>query len=227
MLTEQEILSNWEEFKTITKKISSRGDMLLEMYSQIGEENVVLAPASSQIDFHNAFPGGYIDHVLRVTKFSLKFYKLYEELGMKVDNFSKEELLFSALHHDLGKLGYNTGNEHYLKNESEWHVKNQGKIYEKNPDIPFMTIQDRSLYLLNFYGIKVSLNEFISIRTHDGIYDETNKPYLMSFNLSDKQRINLPTILHFADFTSYRFELERMILKNPEKAKTFYKDLKI
>jgi hypothetical protein len=226
MLTEKEMLSNWEEFKAITMKLPERGEQLIEMYSKLGEEDVIIAPASSQIDFHNAFPGGYVDHVLRVTKFALKFYKLYEELGLKVDNFSKEELIFSALHHDLGKLGYNGGNVHYVKNTSKWHIENQGKVYTKNEEIPFMTIQDRSLYLLNFYGIKVSLNEYISIKTHDGLYDDTNKPYLMSFNVSDKMRINLSTILHFADISAYRFELERMLVKT-DKAKSFYKNLSI
>ena len=48
-----------------------------------------------------------------------------------VDVLEVEELLFAALHHDLGKLG--TKEEmHYIPNDSDWHIKNQGAYYKIN-----------------------------------------------------------------------------------------------
>ena len=56
--------------------------------------------------------------------------KLYKEAGGMVD-FTQEELLFSAFHHDLGKLG-ERGNMAYKIQESEWHRKNRGDVYTWN-----------------------------------------------------------------------------------------------
>ena len=58
---------------------------------------------------------------------------LLQSLGARID-FTDDELMFSALNHDLGKLGSLDG-EQYQPNDSDQHVKNQGKIYKMNTDI--------------------------------------------------------------------------------------------
>jgi hypothetical protein len=114
---------------------------------------ILTAPASSIDYYHNAFPGGYIDHVLRVVEFSMNLYNFYVENGMSVKGFTKENLVFVAMHHDLGKLGFpGEGREKYLPNDSEWHRKNLGKVYKHNENIPFALVQDLSLYLLQKSG---------------------------------------------------------------------------
>ena len=40
--------------------------------------------------------------------------------------FTQEELLFAAMHHDLGKLGDGT-KPYYLPQDSEWHRKNKNE----------------------------------------------------------------------------------------------------
>ena len=37
-----------------------------------------------------------------------------------------------------------------------------------------MTVPDRSLFLLQEAGIPISQDEYIAIRTHDGLYDQAN-----------------------------------------------------
>ena len=47
----------------------------------------------------------------------------------------KEELIFVALNHDIGKMGFpGEGNETYIPNDSEWHRKNLGKEYNSIMD---------------------------------------------------------------------------------------------
>ena len=70
-------------------------------------------------------PGGYIDHVLNVARNSYKLKKVYEETGIKVD-FTDEELLFAAFHHDLGKLGNSEG-PLYVQETSDWSQKESRK----------------------------------------------------------------------------------------------------
>ena len=105
--TEKELKDNYERFIAIIKKYftGDRLEKLLFMYSE-GElgPNLAIAPASGNAGYHNCYTGGYIDHIFNVCKNALKVKELFIQLGGKVD-FTDEELIFVALHHDLGKLG--------------------------------------------------------------------------------------------------------------------------
>ena len=145
----------------------------------------------------------------------------WEEMGATI-NFTKEELMFSALNHDLGKLG-DMDYEYYHVNESEWHIKNQGKIYEGSKEITHMPVPHRSLWMLQEFGIKVTQNEYIAIMSHDGIYDEGNATYLKTYLPERALKTNLPIILHHADHMASRIEYEKWKSTNPTKKK-FIKD---
>jgi len=79
-------------------------EALNKMYNHL-EDRIVLTPASSTEHFHNAFAGGYIDHVLRVTRNAVKVFDMYDELGLGIGDYDRETVIFTALHHDLGKVG--------------------------------------------------------------------------------------------------------------------------
>ena len=107
----------------------------------------------------------------------------------------------------------------YIPNPSEWHRKNQGKVYTNNPDIVHMSVPHRSLWLLQEFGIKVSQNEMIGILTHDGVYDEANTTYLKSYLPERSLRTNLPIIMHHADHMASRIEFENWKYKKKVKPK--------
>jgi 23S rRNA maturation-related 3'-5' exoribonuclease YhaM len=65
----------------------------------------MLMPAAHKKEYHNAFPGGYVEHVNRVVRCALKQMDLWAEEGADMTTFTMEELVFSALNHDLGKMG--------------------------------------------------------------------------------------------------------------------------
>jgi hypothetical protein len=208
MLSAEQIQANLERFYTIIEKYISepRTTKLLALY-QSQEDNLAFAPASSRASYHNAFPGGYVDHVNRVVEAAIKVTTLWSEMGATI-NFSMEELVFSAINHDLGKLGRD-GQPAYLPNDSEWHVKNQGAIYKPNTELAFIPIQDSSLFILQQAGIELTFNEWTAIKTHDGLYDDGNKAYLISSQNESKLRTSLPLILHQADILAARVEWEK------------------
>ena len=45
-----------------------------------------------------------------------------------------------------------------------------------------MTVTDRALYLLQHFGIKMSEKEYIGLRLTDGMYEEANKSYYVSYS---------------------------------------------
>lgn len=209
MLTPEQIQANLEKFySNIETYISEpRTTKLLALY-QGQEDNLAFSPASSRTAYHNAFPGGYVDHVNRVVECAIKTTELWEAMGATI-NFTTEELVFSAINHDLGKLGRD-GKPAYIPNDSEWHVKNQGAVYKPNTELPFIPIQDASLFILQSEGILMTFNEWVAIKTHDGLYDDGNKAYLLSSQNESKLRCSLPLVLHQADEMAARIEWEMM-----------------
>ena len=78
-LTPEEIQHNWGNLRQLIDATFSgeRLERLNEMYDFF-EERMCLAPASGREHFHNAHPGGYVEHVLHITQFSYQIYKLWE-----------------------------------------------------------------------------------------------------------------------------------------------------
>jgi hypothetical protein len=210
LLDEHQIENNWKEFLSrIRSHFPDRAEALMAFYLD-HEERICMLPASGTDYYHNAMPGGYVDHVLRVMDFSLLIYENWVQTGMDVSNFTVEELLFAAAQHDLGKVGFpGEGNEGYLPNPSKWHRENQGKIYEHNKNMQFMLVPHRTLFMLQHYGVRVSMPEYLGIMLHDGLYDERNHAYFINRVLESKLRCNLPYILHEADFRASKWEFER------------------
>lgn len=204
-ITPEQMADNLAKFYSMIDKYISgdRKDKLLDMYKNI-EETLVMSPASTKISHHNAFAGGYLDHVIRVTEAALVFEKVWDKFGQE-KNYTTEELAFSALNHDLGKLGTNE-QPVYIPNQSQWHRENQGLMFNYNPAITHMRIAERSLFVLQSYNIKVSENEFLAIRLHDGLYEEANKQYYITYNKDTELRSNIAYILHQADLMSSKIE---------------------
>lgn len=212
MLTAEQIANNYKELRNIiNSEFPTRKKELNEMYNALEEDDrIQMAPASSYEFFHNAFPGGYVDHVLRVYDFALETFNHFKNLGLKVDNFTEEELKFAAIHHDLGKLGLvGIGREHYIWEDEKWWRENRGRMYKSNPNNPTMSTNDMTMQLLSHFRIPVSITEQLGIKLTDGMFDEENKKYYAGFDLNTKLRVNLPYILHHADIMAYRFEFEK------------------
>jgi len=207
-LTQEQILQNLDRFYGLIKQYlpdNERRKKLLDFYSSI-ELTLSTSPAGPTTLTHNCFAGGYVDHVIRVTEAALVLDRVWDKFEQK-KNYTLEELVFSAINHDLGKLGTNE-EPFYVPNDSEWHIKNQGKLFKYNPAITHMRISQRSLYYLQQAGIQMSENEYLSILVHDGLYEETNKPYLMQYQEENRLRSNLPHILHQADFLASNVEFQ-------------------
>jgi hypothetical protein len=209
MLKAEQIQSNLEQFySNIEQYIAEpRKTQLLNLYKK-QEELLALAPASSKASFHNSFAGGYVDHINRVVVAALAISAVWMDFGADTGTFTEEELVFAAINHDLGKLGLD-GKPRYIPNDSEWHVKNQGANYKPNAELPFLPVQDNSLFILQSAGIQLSVNEYIAIKIHDGLYDDGNKAYLISGQNESKLRSSLALILHQADMLASRVEWEK------------------
>ena len=210
MLEAEKIKDNWEQYRVIVETaFPSRKDALNRMYDDF-EDRLILMPASSVAHFHNAFAGGYVDHILRVIDCTKALYATWKAMGADMSGYTEEEMIFAAMHHDLGKAGFpGDGNEVYQVETSDWHRKNQNKMYRHNENIPFTMVPDLSIWLLQTYDVKLSWTEYQAIKIHDGMYDDANKPYFIARSAQAKLKTNLPLLLHHADHMASQIEYER------------------
>ena len=183
-----------------------RKDKFIGFYTKL-DDRIALLPASHKKAYHNCFPGGYIDHVVRVITAAFKLHTLWQEMGSK-DTYTEEELFVSALNHDLGKIG-SLEEVSVFPSTDEWRKRNLGEMYTFNTKIEYMTVPDRSLFLIQQMGVQLTTNEWITIKTHDGLYDDANKQYLKGFMPETKPRTSLPYVIHQADLMASRIEFER------------------
>ena len=207
-LEAKQIQDNWEIFlNNIEAHITGdRKVKLLEFYNKFAER-IMLMPAAHKKEYHNAFPGGYVDHVNRVVRCALKQSELWDSEGCNMSTFTIEELVFSAINHDLGKMG-DSENESYIPQTDKWRRDKLGEDYMFNKALAFAAVPDRGLFLLQEHSIKYSFNEMVAIQTHDGLYDPANEKYLKAYMPEQKPRTSLPFILHQADMMAARIEFE-------------------
>jgi hypothetical protein len=196
----EKIAANYNKFVEYISA-DERSDQIMNMYTTLGDR-LILAPASGKTHYHNAFPGGYLDHILRVTEIALHLSGLYKKMNGSM-TFTKQEVVFAALHHDLGKLGTEEG-PYYVNQESDWHRK-RGELYTQNEAIQYFKAPERGLMMLQKHGIKITEQEWLSIKLSDGLYDEGNKSYLMN-HARYPMKTNMPYIIHWADHMACRLE---------------------
>ena len=206
-LTPQQIEQNWNKLRNIIQDTfeGERLDNLNKMYDHF-EDRMCMAPASGKEHFHYAHVGGYVEHVLHIIDYSQQLRSVWEKNGATI-NFTDEELIFAAMHHDLGKVG-DLEHDYYVPNESEWHRKNQGAIYTHNKELQHMTVTDRAIFLLGHFKVPMSEYEYIGLRLTDGMYEEANKAYYVAYQPERQLRSNIAYILHQADMMASRIEYD-------------------
>jgi len=174
-LTPEEIEQNWKKFRGLCDKCPTRGQALSEMLDDL-DERLCLAPASAKVDYHGAFPGGLVDHSLRVLN---NLVVLNNGYGWKLN---KEAMIIAALFHDIGKVGMpgkGSENDFYIPQTDAWRAEKLGEEYKYNDELPYFSTPDRSLFLMQHYGIQLTVDEFLAIKLNDGFKPEENKKYCL------------------------------------------------
>ena len=155
-ISAEEIKDNWIDLvEVINNNFSGERLQKIEALHDHFKDRMMLAPASGRAYYHNAFPGGYVAHILNIMDWAHKYYELFKSQGMYVDDISRESVTFAAMFHDLGKIG-NLDEDYYVTNTDEWRAKKLQEYYNHNPAIHYMTVTDRSIWILNQFNIDES-----------------------------------------------------------------------
>lgn len=211
-LSAEQIQDNWIDLVEIINN-TFNGERLekIEALHDHFKERMILAPASGRAYYHNAFPGGYVAHVLNIVQWAHKYYELFKDQGMYLDDITEESVTFAAMFHDLGKVG-NMEDDYYVTNTDEWRAKKLQEYYNHNPAIHYMTVTDRAIWILNQFQISMSESEYIGLRLADGLYNEQNNSYFFEGAEWKAMKTNLPHIITMADTSAARQEKEAFML---------------
>jgi hypothetical protein len=120
-------------------------------------ESLFTAPASTMLSLHNAFEGGLMDHLMRVAKYAAMFNEVLPEAL----RYPKESVLKVSFLCEIGKVFM------YKPCESDWHRKNQGKMYEFIEDNVSMRVGERSLFYALSHGVILTEVEAQAVLTFD------------------------------------------------------------
>ncbi len=144
------------------------------------------APASSREQYHYAWAGGLVSHSLNVYK-NLRLLSKTFDLG-----FDEESMCIVSLFHDLGKAcASDLKNPHYAETTEDWKIQ-KGWLYEYGTVGVYMPTHQRSLFILQHFGIKLTDEEYQAILLHDGMYVQENRGYGL-------KECSLALHLHMAD----------------------------
>lgn len=182
LLTPEELKKNIDIFHQMNEKYKIFNDNLLEVLG----EGLYTSPASPQLSLNNCFPGGLMDHMIRVAKYISNINKLLPQSLQQ----EQTTLIKVAFLSQIGKIGL------YKSCTSEWHQKNQGKYYDYNEDLIAMSIGERSAYIILKSGGKLEDYEYQAIIniTKDLTKDNQAKYYSDVVSVLLKQAVELASI---------------------------------
>jgi hypothetical protein len=164
MIKQEQIVKNTKKYFQTAQE---QGFMTEELMNFLGG-SFISAPASTMADLHNAFEGGLIDHLLRVTKYAVSLNESILPESLKIP---KKDIIKVCFLHQIGKAHL------YVPCTSEWHIKNQGKMYEFNNDLVSMRVGERSAYYAISNGVSLTQEEYQAILNFDKDTDDLQSKY--------------------------------------------------
>lgn len=184
-----------KEFASYIKRDGAR-----KLLGWLLESDFFVAPASAR--YHSAFPGGLVEHSLRV------FYRLRDlwmnEYGVeKLTEEIMESLAICGLLHDICKANFYTISMRNVKNDEtgKWEKK---PYYEVQDILPYGH-GEKSVYILRSF-IPLKEEEAMAIRWHMGAFDDSAKGHALSQAF---RSYPLALMLHLADMqANYLDEME-------------------
>lgn len=153
----EQIQENWDTFyKFAQNGIGDRSKEISVLLEEIGER-LATCPSSTKTE-----PGSLVD-------FNLKVLKACVSINKKFDlNLSKESMVLCCLFRNLGLVG-DLENDLFIP-EDKWHQE-RGMLFKYNNELQFMKPFDRTIWILNHFGIKLSQDEFLAFISGTGSND--------------------------------------------------------
>ena len=189
------VTQNYDKICDLVAKNDEIDSPLSKMIAFLGDR-YALCPASANVEYYSAFPGGLIYHTLHLLQWVGRFANL-----MAPNVYQKNTLLKISILSEIGKVG-DLNDDYFIPTTTKWQ-KDKGFMYEINPKVSYMRMNQRCLYLAKEFNIPLSSEEYVSILLSDKLNDD-NESYRY-------KEPDLALILQNANQWSQRLESKNII----------------
>lgn len=187
-LTKQQVDANYEEYRTTLSPYVSA-----ELMAFIDGSDFKTAPASTR--FHGSYTGGLCEHSLGVLK-CLRYFAL-----LTGDMYSDEQLVRSALLHDICKIGTYHSEKRNRKNSfGKWEEYDAWTVDDPYP----AGHGSKSVALAFEYGTQLTRPEIMAITHHMGAYGLSGMD--MTIYGSATEKCPLVLLIHWADLAESKLK---------------------
>jgi hypothetical protein len=168
-MNETQLVQQFDRYVSLLKRFfdESSVDAFIEDYG----ERLVLCPAGLTAD-EGGQPGALVDRSIRMAQ-AVKKIVQGSEIPVNVASAVRVALVA-----ELGLLGDpGEGKDLYVPQESEWHREKLGQRYKYNESCSRVSPVHRTLFLLQSYGMQLSLDELVAVVTAGGLHLPENAFY--------------------------------------------------
>ena len=184
------------------------------------KDGLLVAPASSSVAYHHCYEGGLISHIHQIIKIGLKFID-----SMPKDLLTPQELVTTAILHDIHKVCDHEGHSYYITNLLKSGKQSEAKPFKIAEEYGDFTkyVSNYNDIVLNYFAENSSMkptghlslmtllhyskelyedlteDEKFAIVHHGGAYETSG------YSLAGKENA-LQIILHATDMLSSRYD---------------------
>ena len=152
----EQIEKNWETFCNLAENGTNQSEAISTLLDELGER-LATCPSNTKSEL-----GSLVDFNLKVLKGCASINKKFD-LGL-----DKESMVLCCLFRNIGLVG-DLEKDLFLP-EDDWHQK-RGMFFKYNQELQFMKPFDRTVWLLNHFGIKLTQDEFLAFLSGSGNND--------------------------------------------------------
>lgn len=193
-LSPEEVIANKEDFKTmLLRELPQEESQVILEYLE--GTDIYTAPASCM--YHGSYTGGLAEHCLGVADWLVQ---LNEMTG---NRYSIDTCLKVGLLHDLCKVGIYHKEKKNVKIGGVWEERD---VFVSKENYPFGH-GEKSVFLLQEIGVKVSREEALAIRHHMGAYNLSGND-LKTYSQAIEE-CPLVLLLHTADMLESRYGISQ------------------
>ena len=167
MYKERDVETLWEKYSKLLEMLNDENvsNLITSM-----DQRILMSSFSQREKEPFCGIGGNVEYSLELAKKANALNKAFEY------GLSKASIIKCALLSILGRVGTLTINR-YVETTSEWHKEKLGQYYDWNEDCPKYQINDMTLFLLQFYNVKLTWEEWNAISLIKDMTSEDNKFY--------------------------------------------------
>jgi hypothetical protein len=152
------IQKKWNVFNDLIKRIDEDRQPAARQIVEFFGERLATCPADPRHDAPGSYPGGLVSQAIGLTKAMKKMKDTFN-----LEDVDDGSIVIVGLFHELGKVG-TLDQEYFIPENDNWKRQNLGAYYKVNEKISKLSIQERTLFILQHFGLQLTEEEFIAIR---------------------------------------------------------------